>query len=133
MKKSVVIIIALIYIASIALVSFFGLQFKVFEEIVDVESIEITNEGQKHSEQHGDYVVVKPNANGEYKFQIQYRVFPDDATNTEVDFVYDTQTAGVTIDENGVVTLERRGVSVKVFVIAKDGTNAQDTITIIAN
>lgn len=94
MKKSVVIIIALIYIASIALVSFFGLQFKVFEEIVDVESIEITNEGQKHSEQHGDYVVVKPNANGEYKFQIRYRVFPDDATNTEVDFVYDTQTAG---------------------------------------
>ena len=133
MKKSVVIIIALIYVASIALVSFFGLQFKVFEEIIDVERVEITNEGQKHSDQLGDYVVVKPNANGEYKFQIQYRVFPDDATNTEVDFVYDTQTTGVQIDENGVVTLDRRGVSVKVFVIAKDGTNAQDTITLIAN
>ena len=42
MKKSVVIIIALIYVASVALVSFLGLQFKVFEEVVPVESIEIT-------------------------------------------------------------------------------------------
>ena len=43
MKKSVVVLIALIYILSIALVSFFGLQYKVFEEVIPVERVEILN------------------------------------------------------------------------------------------
>ena len=44
MKKSVIILIAIIYVASIALVSFFGLKFKVFEEVVPVESVKILDE-----------------------------------------------------------------------------------------
>ena len=131
MKKSVVIIIVLIYLASIALVSFFGLQFKVFEEVVPVEYIEITNEGQKYSDQFGDYIVIKPDANGEYRFQIEYRVHPDEASNAEVDFACE-QVDYATVSDLGLVTFTGKG-PLKVRVIAKDGSNAEDTILILAN
>ena len=132
MKKSVVIIIALIYVASVALVSFFGLQFKVFEEVVPVESVEILNEGLEYSDSQGKYIVIKPDANGVYNFKIEYRVYPDEATNQEVDFAYEER-EGVTVDkELGTVTFERPNM-IKVRVIAKDGSNAEDTILIVAN
>ena len=70
MKKSVVILIAIIYVASIALVSFFGLQFKVFEEVIPVESVEILNDGLKHNDTWGNYVTVSPDASGEWHYQI---------------------------------------------------------------
>ena len=130
MKKSVVIIIALIYVASIALVSFFGLQFKVFEEVVSVESVKIINEGQKYSESLGDYVVIYPDEKGERRIQIDYRVNPDNASNTTVDFAYE-EVDYATVDEFGVVTFTGPGV-LKVRVIATDGSNAEDTILIIA-
>lgn len=130
MKKSVVIIIALIYVASIALVSFFGLQFKVFEEVVSVERIEITNEGQKVSEQLGDYIVIYPNEKGERRVKIDYHVYPENASNAEVDFAYE-QVDYATVDEYGVVTFTKPGV-LKVRIISKDGSNAEDTILIIA-
>ena len=130
MKKSVVIIIALIYVASIALVSFFGLQFKVFEEVKPVERIEITNAGQKYSESLGDYIVIYPNEKGERRVKIDYHVYPNDATNTSVDFAYE-EVDYATVDEYGVVTFTSPG-ALKVRVIATDGSNAEDTILIIA-
>lgn len=131
MKKSVVIIIALIYVASVALVSFLGLQFKVFEEVIPVESIEITNEGQKYSETYGDYIVISPDENGDRRIKIDYRVYPDNASNAEVDFAYE-EIPGVTVDEFGVVTFDEPGRSIKVHVIATDGSNIEDTILIVA-
>lgn len=130
MKKSVVIIIALIYIAAVALVSFFGLQHKVFDEVIGVERVEITNEGQKHSDVHGDYIVIRPNEKGERRIKIDYHVYPDNASNTKVDFAYE-QVDYATVDEYGVVTFTSPGV-LKVRIIATDGSNAEDTITIIA-
>jgi hypothetical protein len=130
MKKSVVIVIALIYIASIALVSFFGLQYKVFNEVIPVERVEITNEGQKQSETLGDYIVIRQNEKGERRIKIDYHVYPENASNTKVDFAYE-QVDYATVDEYGVVTFTSPGV-LKVTVIATDGTNVQDSITIIA-
>ena len=132
MKKSVVIIIALIYLVAIALVSFFGLQFKVFEQIIPVERIEILNEGLKENATWGKYVVIQKNAEGEWKYQIDYRVYPDDATDTRVSFSYDSQAhPGVSIDETGVVTFTTSDM-VKVKIISMDGGNVETTITIIA-
>ena len=131
MKKAVVIIIALIYIAAVALVSFFGLQHKVFEEVIGVERVETTNEGQKTSETHGDYIVIRPNEKGERRIKIDYHVYPENASNTQVDFAYE-QVEGVTVDEYGVVTFDRGGLAIKIRIIATDGSNAEDTITIIA-
>ncbi|MBE6535387.1 MAG: hypothetical protein E7677_02025 [Ruminococcaceae bacterium] len=130
MKKAVIIIIVLIYVASVALVSFFGLQFKVFEEVIPVERIEITNEGQKHSETQGDYIVIHPDASGERRVKIDYHVYPENASNTNVDFAYQ-EVEGVTVDEHGLVTFSGPGL-IKVRVIATDGSNTEDTLLIIA-
>lgn len=130
MKKSVVIIIALIYVASVALVSFFGLQFKVFEEVIPVERIEITNEGQKYHDRYGDYYVLYPNEKGEWRIKIDYRVYPENASNTKVDFAYE-EVDCATVDEYGVVTFSEPG-TLKVIIIAKDGSNAEDALLIIA-
>lgn len=131
MKKSVVILIAIIYVAAIALVSFFGLQYKVFEEIISVEKIEILNSGLKESDQWGKYIVIYPDENGDRRFQIEYRVYPDNATDNSVEFSYDKQNKNVTVDENGVVTFQGPGM-IKVQVTAKDGSAVSATITIIA-
>ena len=133
MKKSVIILIALIYITSVALVSFFGLQFKVFEEVIPVERVEITNKVDDHNDTWGDYVVItQPNEKGEVRYQINYRVYPENATNTDVRFSYQATPEGcATIDEFGVVSFSSIGM-IKVFVITTDGGDAQDTLTIIS-
>lgn len=131
MKKSVVILIGIIYVAAIAVVSFFGLQFKVFNEVIPVERIEILNEGLKDSESWGKYVVIYADENGEYRYKIDYRVYPDNATDAEVSFTYDDTKGYVTVDETGLVIFTSPGM-VKVFIIAKDGTGTQTTLTIIA-
>ncbi len=133
MKKSVIILIALIYVASVALVSFFGLQFKVFEEVIPVERVEITNEVDDHNDTWGDYIVInQPNEKGEVRYQINYRVYPENATNTKVSFSYQAKPEDcATIDEFGVVSFTKPGM-IKVFVITTDGGDAQDTITILS-
>ena len=133
MKKSVVILIALIYIVSIALVSFFGLQFKTFNPIVYTTSVEILNDdGDVKTNSAGEkYVVIRPDDEGNRQYQILYRVHPDNATNNEVTFAYDDQNGTVSIDENGVVTFQKKGV-VTVHLIAKDGSGASAKLTIYA-
>lgn len=130
MKKSVVILIALIFIASVVSVSFFGLKFKTFDEIVYVESIELLDENLKVDDQGVKYVVIRPDENGERKYQIKYRVHPDNATENGVTFAYDEQNTSVTVDETGVVTFAKKGV-VTVQIIAKDGS-AKTAIKIIS-
>ena len=130
MKKSVVILIALIFIASVVSVSFFGLKFKTFDEIVYVESIELLDENLKVDDQGVKYVVIRPDENGERKYQIKYRVHPDNATEDGVTFAYDEQNTSVTVDETGVVTFAKEGV-VTVQIIAKDGS-AKTSIKIIS-
>ena len=132
MKKSVVILIAIIYVSAIALVSFFGLQYKVFEAEVPVESITILNEGLTYNEAWGNYVVIRPDENGEWKYQIEYEVTPDNATNKQIVFSYDKQNNYVTIDENGLVTFTEGGKMVKVHLTPKDGSAVCTDITIIA-
>ena len=131
MKKSVVVLIGLIYVASIALVSFFGLKFKVFEEVIPVESIELLNEGLKHNDIWGEYVVIHPDEKGEWRYQIKWRVHPDEATDNSVSFSYDHQNTCATIDEFGVVTFTEPGM-ISVTLIPMDGSDTSVTITIIA-
>ena len=131
MKKSVVILIAIIYVAAIALVSFFGLQFKVFEEIIPVERIEILNAGLRENESVGKYAIVFLDENDEAKYLIECRVYPDDATDKEVSFAYDTQTKNVTVDDNGLVTFTGE-TSVIITISPKDGSDVSEKITIIA-
>ena len=131
MKKSVIILIALIFIASVVLVSFFGLQYKSFNEIVYVTEIELLEEKLKYNDEGKPYVVIRPDENGQRQYQIKYRVHPDNATDSSVTFAYDNQNPSVSVDENGVVTFTKGGTSVTVQIIANDGS-ASTSITIFA-
>ena len=103
---------------------------KITQEVIPVERIEITNEGQKYNEQQGDYIVVNLDANGDSRVQITYKVYPENASNKDVDFVYE-EVDGVTVDENGVVSFSKRSI-IRVRVVATDGTNHEDSLLIIA-
>ena len=135
MKKAVIIIIAIIYIAAIAIVSFFGLKFKTFNEKIYVNSVEITNAGVSFGED-GKYVVIRPNSRGELIYKIDYKITPDKATEQEVEFQYDKEISYVAVGDDGTVVFDKstmgsRG-AVTVTVVATDGTGASDTITIYA-
>jgi hypothetical protein len=121
MKKSVVILIVLIYIVAVAIVSFFGLKIKVFEPIVYVESIEILNQDIKQNSMGMKYVMLELDENGEATYQIHYRVHPDEATDQGVIFSYDKQNEFVTIDDLGYVKFTDQG-AVTVTLLPKDGT-----------
>ena len=116
MKKTIVIIILLIYIASIAVVNFFGLEVKVFDGITYVESIQcntitLRNENpvtlspkqtlggkplfifdfvpapeDQPYSDDDESIITNPNA-----IQINYEVLPHLADETGVKFEYDTE------------------------------------------
>ena len=135
MKKSVIILIGIIYLASIALVSFFGLKFKVFEEIIPVERVEILDDTLKPGNENFDfYKVIELDSDGKGRYQIKYRVYPDNATNQEVDFILTPMNSGddsvpATIDENGVVIFDKQG-AVIVSVVARDSTGEDSEVSI---
>lgn len=133
MKKSVVILITIIYIASIALVSFFGLQFKVFNEIIYSNKIEIINEDIQINPNDGKpFAMAQKGEDGVWRYQLKWRVYPDDVTNNAVTFSYDNQNNTVSVDENGVVTFTKKGV-VTIEILPQDGSaNVSASLTIWA-
>lgn len=126
MKKSVIVIIAVIYVASIALVTFFGLKHNTFFEDKKVTSVSIVNEGIKYKRSGEKYIVIPMGAD---TFQIEYTVGPEDAVNKAVNFVADEQTTIASVDQNGLVTFNKMG-SIIVYVVAADGSGSSDYIEI---
>jgi hypothetical protein len=134
-------------VVSIALVSFFGLQFKVFEEIVPVEKIEVLNSytynGQSYPKFKTEtnpeteeivevpYFIIEPNVNGERVFQIECRVHPDNATNKQVMYSIDETAVGVSVSEDGLVRFEKSG-GATVYITPADGSDFKTKIIIIA-
>lgn len=136
MKKSVVILIGLIYAASIVLVSFFGLQYKQFNEIVYVSSVEIINAPDKTAvdketgEEIKTYFVYKDEATGLRTFQIEWRVEPiETVTNKNVKFIY-TEDPRFSVSETGLVTFYEGGVVANIQIVPEDGSDCSDTIKI---
>ena len=136
MKKSVIILIAVIYIASIGLVSFFGLNSKTYGEEILINSIEITDSAIEVI--NGVKTVkIGPDADGVIQYKLNYTIGPDNATDPSVNFVYDRSDPCVSVDEEtGIVTFDKTqmlpgGSSVTITVEAAKG-DAQDTIKINA-
>lgn len=99
MKKSTLIIILVIYVASIAAINFFGLSVKVYDKIINVTSIECINKDEEgvtvKDKEYGKFITVdfvgeadKETLSGT-KFQLRWHAYPDNATNKDVQFIYD--------------------------------------------
>ena len=135
MKKSSIILIALIYVCSIVLVSFFGLNFKEFNKVVYATSVEVINKPDNYmTDEFGEeikvYTVKKDPNTGLRQFQIEWRIEPaESVTNKNVRFVYD-ESPNYTIDSNGLVTFTKAGISVTIKVIPDDNSDCYDKIVI---
>lgn len=145
MKKSVVILIALIYIASIALVGFFGLKFKIFEEIIYPTGVELLNDDlvdlreslglADDAELLFDYYAYATKIDGVYKYQLEYKLLPENATDTTVLFTYDKEAAdkaGTTVDEYGVITFTQQGALTIQLIPKANGDAPSKRICIFA-
>ncbi len=136
MKKSVIILIGLIYAASIVLVSFFGLQYKKFNEIVYVSSVEVINTPDKVAinketgEEIKTYFIFKDEDTGLRTFQIDVRVEPiETVTNKNVKFVY-TEDPRFSVSETGLVEFYEGGVVANIQIVPEDGSDCSDVIKI---
>lgn len=135
MKKSVILLIALIYLAALLFVGFLGRNPKVFEEVIPVERVEIVysdSDEVQFNQTFGNYIVIKPDSEGRAQYQVNYKVYPKNATTDSIIFQIEAKPADcATIDEkSGLLVFTKQGM-VKVFVVAEDGSTAQDTLTII--
>ena len=159
MKKAILIIILVVYIASIFVVNFFGLDIKVFDSVTYVEEIRcdtITVQNQNPvtlppkqslggnplfifdfvpNADGSDYtsdsesIIYNPNA-----VQINYEVFPHLADETGVQFEYDKDAMeGVVVfhevSHTFVFLQPNRAITVTIKAI--DGSNASTTVVIM--
>ena len=129
MKKSVVIIIGVIYGLSIIVVTLFGLKHKTFNEIIYVSQISIEEENVKYLPSGMKFIMLTPDENGQCQYQLKWTVSPDNVTTPDVAFDYDKENPHVTVDENGLVTFTSQ-TEITITISSTDGTPAKDTIRI---
>ena len=133
MKKSVIVLIGIIYILAIVVVSFFGLKIETFNETIYVSDVHYINEDIKVSPDGTKYVVITyvDDPDNPTSYQLEWRVDPDDATRKIVSFAYDESKSFVTVNEFGAVIFSSKG-SITVYVNSTDGSAKMDALTIIA-
>ena len=135
MKKSVIIVIALIYIAAIALVSFLGLNPKVYNDITYVESIKVTSDREIKKIQGEDSIhfLNEFKADGTRTIQLYCEVKPDNATNSKVNYVLEKDNTYATVDENGLITITESGTHIfPIFIVSDENTSISQKIVIWA-
>lgn len=136
MKKSVVVLIGIIYIASIFVVGFFGMQIKAFDTIIYISDIECSNEN----------VIANPDGSKKIRFDykpdgdkmdntliITYNVYPKDSTLKGVDAVrlaYDPNPKLAEVDGLKITFLGKGALTV--YLKSLDGSNVIETIKIIS-
>lgn len=101
MKKTTLIIIGLIYVASIVLVSMFGLNAIVYKKIIPVLSIECVNETigdvQVDDSKVKKVIKIQYTDPGDIEsltgtiLQLEFRVLPDNASDKSIRYIYDRE------------------------------------------
>ena len=101
MKKAVLILIGIIYVASIVIVSLFGMRAVMYDEVIPVLNIECVNEtkGNIQVDDSGLKKVIRIafTEPGDIEsltgtvLQLETRVLPDNATNKEIRYVYNRE------------------------------------------
>lgn len=137
MKKTTVVLIGLIYIMSVVVVGILGLQYQQFNQIVDVESITVTNTPDGYYNYNGQqikkYEIAMNPETGLRQFQIKWEVEPvNRVTNSNVKFIYDPDKNCTVNQENGLVEFTKRDFVV-IKIVPEDGSNCYDQIIIFCN
>ena len=154
MKKTMLIAIIIVYIASIVAVNFFGLEIKNFEGNIYVNDIEcnvvlkreddtqvMVNDQVANDDRtwyiftfvEGNYSADDLTGNTNIAL-IEYHAYPDNADNKQVKFIYDKNAAeGLCVFREDIATiyfLKKGGISVTVE--AADGSKIKEKLFIVA-
>ena len=149
MKKSVVILIAIIYVASIVSINFFGMKLSVYNEQIPVQRIECTNVSDP------ERGIVVDEKDGLKRITITYtqpadindpvnttvlqifsRVYPENATSTRVRYQYHLTSTNVQFykdaegHENGVILFYGPVGQTIIDLVSTDGRNIKTSIYI---
>ena len=141
MKKVVVIIICVLFVASVLVVNFFGMKMAMFPTTKYVEKIECLTLTRSDGK---EYKYTKIDVDGTYDenniaenrntFILNYRMFPDDADNKKPTFVYDKtaiQGAFVIREEMASVVVLRPNRGVYITIRSSDGSDRTERIYIV--
>lgn len=160
MKKIVVIMIVGLYIGSIFLVNFFGLQYVSHELNVYVNKLEcntISDLDGKEIEYYtttydddtqlevkcfrvnfkaGEYTAdAESLAKNPNVYKINCNAFPENANNKSVNLVYDNKSEGtlfvIDAEEMTITFLKGNNKSVKILIVSADGSNIKEEIQIL--
>ena len=130
MKKSVIILISLIYIASIAIVGFLGLKAKTYNEVIYVESFSILNDYKVEPDTGNKYIVFRSQG-GTRSLKIECEVKPENASDTKICYSLDADCTYATVTEDGVLTFAdsiTKYVSVKVHIYSNQNPTISDEL-----
>lgn len=146
MKKSTLVVIAIVYVASIVLISLFGMKAVVYNEVIPVTAIECLNETDSQTEVYysQDMKIIKVqftepgNADTLTGTMVQLiqRVLPDNASKKAVKYSY-TENDNVEFVKGedgrdlGLVLIKGR-VVLKVKIMATDGSKIYTEVVIWA-
>lgn len=120
MKKSVVILILIIYIASIAFVGFFGMKMLSYNEVIKPEKVEITNTDLKQTkDSEGDYKYIVIDLGQTTSYTLEWKVYPENASQN-VEFVYDKTSSVAQVTDWGGVSFNKKG-TITIVVRASGG------------
>ncbi|MGM9858231.1 MAG: hypothetical protein ACI311_03165 [Bacilli bacterium] len=138
MKKSVIMIISVIYILALVFVGT-SLKLRVYDPIVYVDEIEVLNEeyveytDENREEDYNGYIKEKWSEG--LKIELKCRAKPYEATNVGLLYVYNTDityaTFEVTSDDSLIISFIKGG-EVPVTVKAVDGSGVEITVNVIA-
>ena len=136
MKKSVIILIGIIYVTSIFIVGFFGLKMKAYDPIIYITDIECTNDNMRANTDGSKSVFLKYSSDGDVlknSIIINYKVYPENSTLKGTDavrVVYDHDTKVATVD-GLTVTFLKKGV-LTVQLVSQDGSEIIEKVKLIA-
>ncbi len=128
MKKSVIILIAIIYIAAIPLVNFLGLKDKQYAIEVDVQELVLLNDDTQTNSQGMKWAEAKDeDGDGVWEYQLEWQVLPENATDKNVTITNTSAKKDVEIDaETGLVTFKSRGVAtIKIEAVGSSGISLE--------
>lgn len=133
MKKSVIVLIGVIYVIAIAVVSFFGLKIDTLNEVIYVDKIECTNEEIRVASDGTKYISIKYVEDDENPptIQLYWHVYPDEASRKTVKFVYDESRNIADVNSFGTVVFKSKG-TVTIYITSTDGSAKTEVIKVIA-
>ncbi len=141
MRKSVLFLVGILYLVSIVVVTFFGMQARMDQFKVYVSSVEIVNEGisvktDENGNETKSIIVRFPSKEAtEATFNIQTKILPENATNKTLAYTLLGSTGepvpedNARVLSNGTITFGK-AMTVTLIVSSTDGSSKKDTLKI---